>query len=237
MRNPFRFGTDFCFYQPFLLWIRYEFKSSVEMKKKFLLLIIALTGGGLYSCLKKGEAKEIPVVLCSFDISLLDNTFSSPQLATGDTVPAKAFGMRLSMNYVDEMNFCKTNPLETFSLFPSCYAVGPVKTSYVYIPVNKIDSVYIFSNNDFDANHPAGSNLVDYFSVFKPYSFYEVSNHLEGWRRIEFQDEYLYPKREKIDVLMMKTPENAGIHQFTIRFITDQGEVFEQTTSLIHLSL
>lgn len=204
------------------------------MIKKILLLVIIIFIA-VFSCTKKGKTIEITVKLCSFEAALLDNTFELPQVASKDTISAKVFGIRLSMKYVDEVSVCKINPWETFSLFPSCYAVGPVRTTYIHVPLNEIDSVVIFSDNDFDAVHPAGSNLSEYFSVFKSSSYEKAQKYLSGGRRISFQDEYL--KTEVIDLLLMGAPENEGEHQFTIRLLTNQGEVLEETTSSIYLKL
>lgn len=208
------------------------------IKNTVLFGLLLILTGGLYSCLTKKQIKEeIPVDLCSFDISFLDNTFASLQLSENDTVAAKAFGMRLGLNYVYEGNICKINPLETFSFFSSCYAGGSVKATKIYVPVNAIDTVYILADNDFDADHPAGSNITEFFSVFRKYQFSDVDQYLRGKRRLEFQQEYTFPMREEADVLLMKIPELPGDFQFIIRFVMANGEVMERTTPLIHLSL
>jgi hypothetical protein len=206
------------------------------MMKKILLLIV-VSFIAVFSCSKKSDPKEIPIKFCSFDTAPLDNTFELPQVANSDTISAKAFGIRLTMKYVDEVSICKINPWETFSLFPSCYAVGPVRTVTVYTPINAIDSVSIFSDHDFDTAHPAGTNLSEYFSIFKSSSYEKAQKYLSGERRITIQDEYLSPKTEVIDLLLMHIPENSGEHQFTIRLFTNQGEIIDQTTSSIHLNL
>lgn len=191
-----------------------------------------------FSCMKKADYREIPVTLCSIDVLPLDNTDSSPQTTVSDTVAAQAFGLRLQLNYMDEAGICQINPIETVSFFPGCYALGNnSKTSYYYVPANPIDSLFVYSTEDFDASHPAGTNLAPLFSIFKSYSYFTPIEYLGGERRILFEDTYLQPKREELNMLLMNLPENSGSHQFTIRIYTRNGELFEQTVPSITLNL
>jgi len=191
-----------------------------------------------FSCMKKADYREIPVTLCSIDVLPIDNTYASPQTAMSDTVAAQAFGLRLQLKYMDEAGICQIDPMETVSLFPACYAMGNNgKTSHYYVPVNPIDSLVVYSTEDFDATHPAGTNLINCFSIFKPYSYYLPMDYLGGERRILFDDMYLQPKREEVNMLLLKLPEHAGNHQFTIRVYTRNGELFQQTLPSITLNL
>lgn len=191
-----------------------------------------------FSCMKKADYREIPVTLCSIDLQPIDNTGSSPQTAISDTVAAQAFGLKLQLNYMDEAGICKINPMETVSFFPASYALGNNgKTAYYYVPENPIDSLFIYSTEDFDASHPAGADLSAFFSVFKSYSYSSPMGYLGGERRILFENMALQPKQEEVNLLLMKQPENSGNHQFTIRIYTRNGELFEQTLPSITLNV
>lgn len=205
------------------------------LRKTFTITLLSLC---CFSCMKKADYREIPVTLCSIDVQPLDNTGSSPQTTTSDTVAAQAFGLRLLLNYMDEAGICQINPMETVSFFPGCYAMGNNgKTSYYYVPENPIDSLFIYSTEDFDASHPAGTDLTAFFSIFKSYSYFLPMDYLGGERRILFENMALQPKREEVNLLLMKQPENSGNHQFTIRIYTRNGELFQQTLPSITLNL
>ena len=188
---------------------------------------------------KKIDEREIIVKFCSFETQLLDNTFEESFITTEDTISSKAFGLRLNLRYADELEICKTNPIETFSPFPSCYAVGPRRKIINYIPYNLTDSLEIISDKNFDSSHPAGTNLTNYFYIYKSNQnkYLESQDYLTNNRRLSFNNENDFVKRETIDLLLMHQPSNSDNHTFTIRFYTNQGEIIEQTTSSIHLKL
>lgn len=206
-------------------------------KNTLLLLFLSILSGGLYSCHSKIKADEIPVDLCSVELDLIDNTFASPQLAAGDTVEAKAFGLRAVLNYVYDGNICRISPLETFSFFPACYASSSPDARKVYVSTERIDSIAIITTNYFDAGHPAGSNVAGCFSVFEKFEFHEANSYFFGYRSINLVSEYTFPLKEEVNLLLKEMPEYSGDFQFTIRFFLNNGDVLESVASQIHLNI
>lgn len=186
------------------------------MKNKLLLIIISIPL--LMGCLKKEKYEEYPVDLCSINTSLLDNTYSNPEISYEDTLRSKAFGMRLGLNF-------------THSGSDSCEMVFETSYNKVYLQ-NKVQLIEIITNTDFDQYHLAGSNIVDYFSVYRGHNYVGLKDYYNDLPRINTTD---FPLSEQMDALLMHLPENAGDYQFTTRFYMIDGSVIESVSPQVHL--
>lgn len=186
------------------------------MKKINIYFLVIFSTLVFLGCNKKHT--NLVVKLNDFQIHLLDNRFEGPQITQKEDLPAKAFGLRVEFKFqVDKESDWEKEP--------------------DFKQTNIIDSIYILSSENFDDTHPAGTNLIDCFSVFKDYEFYDVKDYLTGYRIADIEENDGYTAYESIDLLLMKLPNQIQNHQFTIRIVTNKGEVFEQTTEPINLSI
>ena len=102
-----------------------------------------------------------PGTVCTFNDSVkvfnVDNTGLNPVDTSVDTVPAIGFALRLG--FVQRMLECKWN-----------FSIGMAGTSYALscpdprlVSRDTLDSMAVFSTIAFDAAHPPGTPLNDYF--------------------------------------------------------------------------
>jgi hypothetical protein len=175
------------------------------MKKKLLILLTSYLVVNLMfvrmSCYKRPNCHfPITVTLQAFD-----NADSLPSGPQSSGVLARAFYLEYYVN--DSYYYCK-NRLGIF----------PVNAVYAGTTDNKIvtvDSVSLFSDHDFDAAHPAGSELVALFSK-KKYANYNANAYR---------------------IYLEHLPSDTGTHTFTMKFYLSDSTVMAASASPVKLLL
>src|SRR5882762_11485505 len=107
-----------------------------------------------------------PVTIRNYDYSNfmalnLDNTGPEPVIASGNSVPKEAYGLRIN---TDISIIGSTPPINNSGSDLRC-----VKTQWH--PLRSIQSITIISTDDFDSSHPAGSDLTGLFKIFTGTSY------------------------------------------------------------------
>lgn len=134
-----------------------------------------------------------------------DNADSTPHAPGAAGVKATAFMLELNINFSDYI--CKRRT----SLFVSQAYAGPA----YYTP---IDHVELTSDRNFDATHPAGSDLQDLF------------NH-PNVSALNFYT-------PKTNFYLLHPPSDSGTHIFTIKIYTiDSGRTIITTAAPVKLTL
>ena len=140
------------------------------MKKTFIvlgvLMLLHLSSIFLYSCKCSSDYRASCRIVYSINIETFDNGGLDEKPIVNNSVYAKALLIRL--NTVDGVEFCKINRP---AIWPSnkAYAMMCKQRDEQRFLVEK--SLRIYANNDFDALHPAGSDLKNLF-VIKGSAFY-----------------------------------------------------------------
>ena len=131
-----------------------------------------------------------------------------------DTLAQGEFG--IWMVPVQEFYYVEHQRRPAISFVQSAYACSlPAPTSD-----EVITNIQIVSNNDFDANHPAGSDISDLFSII----VLDVPN---ANRYFEFSlPDFLSTRRNAYDEIILvldAEPEQTGAFNFTVTY-TQEGE-------------
>lgn len=128
-----------------------------------------------------------------------------------------------------ETYFAQNSMDWNFSLIQSAYACSPV------IPTTdeKIDSVVILSQKDFDANHPAGTDLSDLFEIVVLdnangiyYEKFEMENYLSTNPTVP----------NELTMILKHQPDITTDFVFSIKYYQkgiDDNDFFEFTTNKI----
>lgn len=104
--------------------------------------------------------------------------------------------------------------------------------------LNKLDSLIIISDYDFDISHPAGTNLTDYFIILNDNYLRSLpANGSRGYfiTKIyadDFNDQYTV---DEIDLLLIEKPQFPSRHQFHIEFRLSDGTILKDATKPIYL--
>ncbi len=178
----------------------------------FIILIL-----GLVSCEKCGpfpsNYKVIGMESYLSNLVYSDTTEQDYMLKqiTNDTVDYSSYSILLIPE--TETYFASKN-LYSFSLITSAYACSPV------IPTSdeKIDSIQIITNSDFDNTHPSGSNLADIFDVI--INDYENGINNQRYQLQDYTDSKPYVSSEII-LLLKNAPNETKEFEFTIKYYQD----------------
>lgn len=138
-----------------------------------------------------------------------------------DSIAAATYVIKLKMNTVETYRQGRYLDSET----------PPTNT-------NSLDSLIITSSENFNASHPAGTNLTAYFNILNGNYFYTLpADGSEGYyiTNVYSSDFKNTPNVEEIDLLLMELPEAVSSHVFTVTFILEDSTIFTQSTNLVTL--
>lgn len=159
----------------------------------------------------------------------IDNSGSEPMTTTANSVPKEAFGIRTQLNR--EKTACLSPSKSLFvqtAYATSCDCPPPNQL----LARDSVTTIQIFTLNDFDTNHPANSDVSDYFKVFKGSSFSTIADFIKKYNTILYSDSEL---ELTFDVLLMTPPSLNKSHYFKIKITLSDGRTLEGITTSIDL--
>lgn len=181
--------------------------------KKTVALIAALCCCQLALTLLQACCGDVPNVcytIKSFSLEALDNADSTAATPENNTVLAKAFLLRLIVN--NDKKVCSRTGVKFIN---SVYAFTKDCEKETYN--DKVDSLAIVSNSDFDASHRAGDVLNAYFKMPRRESVYSQ----EGV--------------DTLDMYLITPPEAEGTHIFSLKLHLSDGRTLETHTNPVKL--
>jgi hypothetical protein len=148
-----------------------------------------------------------------------ENTGDVPVINALDSIPAAAYVLRLNLFPV-EVSRGRGRYLDTET---------PPRN------VNWPDSIHVTADIDFDAEHPAGTSLNDYFIIFN-HNYMHTSTldelHITNQYSHLFYDD---PLPKYADLLLMELPTETGNFAFTVYFELKDGTNYLKTTESIRI--
>ena len=203
----------------------------MKANKVIFLLLFPLIAEVLVSCCNCLEPVIKHYTNKTLTINHLDNSGSAPVIASSDTVRKSAYGIR--MNLVRETVVCNHNRTSLF--ISSAYAFKcDCEPPNQILPRDSITALHISTVNDFDATHPANSDVTGYFRVYKDFYFQTISDYVQKARLIAYNDNEL---QITADLLLMTPPATNTLHRFVVTLTLSDGRVLSRETSEIHLTL
>ncbi|UOQ52674.1 hypothetical protein [Hymenobacter cellulosivorans] len=137
--------------------------------------------------------------------------------AAGNTVPSRELRLRLTLK---ERHY---TVVPVAGLLPAAYACDPVPAGSLG-STEQMDSLSITSDYDFDALHPAGTQLADLLLVDERYSLLVPSRQmpLEPFRFVELS--------------LREAPATTGPQKFRVYYRQTNGEIYTAETVAITLA-
>lgn len=179
--------------------------------------------------MQKEQVIEYYYVNCSISATHINNSGSVGVVTAEGPITKEAYGISLSIHRKE--NICLNEPQFNFPSFTPSYAVTKKGPRVEIFFVNKITDIKITTLTNFNATHPAGSDISEYFKVFSNKSFSSIESFVD-----EFQKGYgESPLDFNCNLLLVNPPDNSGIFQFKIEAILDDGTFLETTTTAINL--
>lgn len=186
------------------------------MNSKSLMLFVLLFFGGVSSCCE--EPTLIYVAPEKLITSHMNNEGPYPVAAETNVVPAKAYVMRAwikmdAIRYVDQ-EFKKKAP---FQIGMSAKADG----CYDFKQINEhwVEGWDVYTLNDFDASHPAGSKVTDHFELYSTRCIYTEMSAGD----------------EVMQLALYATPEQNE-QQFILDVYFNNGIILRDTSSVVWLN-
>lgn len=161
--------------------------------------------------------------LCTLEAKNIDNS-GLHFVAASDTVSKEAYVLQLDFT-ATESDVCskRTHFLSSgYAMVKDCDPGG----FYNYNPVVQVS---ITSNNDINANLPAGSNLVGEFFAYHHQAFISAESMLFQTYVSDLSAGVSYSLR------LMTPPTQSGEHIFTIDVTLEDGKVISAQTSKLYL--
>lgn len=170
----------------------------------------------------------------------LDNRGNAPVVSTSGSVLKEAYGVRvhlyrdlLARSGAPRAGFI--TPAQAFS----CDCSRDAKVS----PKDSITAIHIVTRYDFDASHPAGSDISDLFrvhtEVFPNQDLVTLDAYIRYPDLLYKSDAYdaveAFIAALAFDILLMEAPAAGGLHRFNIQLALSDGRILEQETAEIEL--
>ncbi|RAW00347.1 DUF5034 domain-containing protein [Pseudochryseolinea flava] len=162
------------------------------------------------------------------EVKNLDYSGTQPSVVLEGDVSKHAYGIRLAIQR--EMVARITGPVK-FSVFSPLYATDCPPNEYVGI--ESIASIKVFTVNDFDDTHSAGSDVSNYFRVGNGANAMTLTKFLDqfGNKTIYLVDQL----NEDVDLYLATAPESNTSNQFKVQVTFSDGRVVEKTVDEIDL--
>lgn len=199
------------------------------MKKKILFfLFLPLLTELVLSCCDCPETQTLHYTNKTMLLQHLDNSGSGPVVTTSGRVPKAAYGIRIDVVREKTAAHRKTLFLPAAYAY-SCGCPPPLEI----LPRDSITAIRVFTLQDFDASHAAGSDVSGYFKSYTPYYFLSITDYLQKSRTVLLDESEL---STRVDLLLMTPPALNTLHQFRVRLTLSDGRTLEQETTPIDLS-
>ncbi len=182
----------------------------------------------IVSCCDCEPPEDFTYSNCTLVTQNLNNSGPAPIVTNEENVPKEAFGLKVVINRKE--NVCMKNTPMLFST--SAYAV--FCECFPETNFNGLDSILslnIFTINDFDSTHLAGSNVSNYFKAYK-------GSYINLDKYAQLLQEEFYSLNDTIatgDILLLNVPDNEGPHQFRTEIMLSDGRTLESISPSIRL--
>jgi hypothetical protein len=200
--------------------------------KVLFVLIFPLMAQLIVACCDCKETLLFRYTNSQLAITSLDNS-GKEIVETNATVFVKtAYGIRLRV-----FTELACLPKQNFFFIGNSYALScDCPPEEKYDPKDSITGIKVFTVNNFDNSHPAGSDISAYFKLyFNLYSrhhYSTISDYLKN------KDDAFYENEERrvtLNMLLMTAPSFGPQHSFEVEVSLSDGRVLRQATAQLEL--
>lgn len=202
-----------------------------RINKIILILILPLMVEIIVSCCNCPETTFLNYTNCNLNVCNLNNSGASPIISQSDTIPKKAYGIKVSI--MRSENTCKLKRNNSF-LIQSAYAYAcSCPSEFEYIPLDSIVSISITTIHDFDSEHLRSSDISEYFHVFEYQNFISIDDYINI---IETKIPDYMESTFEFDLFLMTPPMLGTEHQFEVKIKLSDGRILNAQTEKIVLN-
>lgn len=199
------------------------------IKRIFLIVtlvsIIQLISGCIDIC---NCPKQKKINYTNKDLSLINIDSSMPQAMITNSAKISTTNFGIRVNLITEQ-VALIKPKIHWGLIQTAYACSCAEDEYI----SKEDFVAleIFSNNDFDINHPKNTDLSPYFKVKRGVPLVSVSEYISYLKSNEYYRKFAFNE----GVFLQVAPTLSKKHKFRFRITLSDGRVLEAEAPEVEL--
>jgi hypothetical protein len=157
----------------------------------------------------------------------LDNSGPSAIVAQTDQVTKSAYGIRVSL---DRNKIAMRDAFTPSMFFPVAMATSCADDEY--LAADTIAHMKVFTLEDFDDIHAAGSDVSTYFRIGNLQGYTALDDYVNMYGAERLYNGNLHTE---LDLLLMTAPELGTAHQFSVEIALTDGRVIQKTTTTINL--
>ncbi len=201
----------------------------MKIKKALLFLFIPFFADMLVACCDCEEPQLFKYTHTGLVLMHLDNHGRLPVITADDPVLKEAYGIRVLLKG-EAVAFQQPS----FSFFISrSYAFScRCEATIQYLPKDSITGFRIITMNDFDPQHPAETDISDYFRLLSGYDYSTITDFLHKEAEIFTYDN---PRQIVLDAMLVHPPTQKGACRFRVEIDLSDGRKFIKETSTIEL--
>lgn len=200
----------------------------MRLKKVLFVISITFSLRVLSSCCDCPPTSEFQYSFDYISVYNLDNSGKESVISQTNVIPKEAYGilidfslLKISLNSFHLKGFSEANAFDCFC---------PPETRYT--PKDTITSIVIISNNVFDNQHPAESNISDLFKILGSDNYISIQEYLKKSEKIY---EYNKPENEKINLFLLQPPSSAGDFRFTVEVHLSDNRILSMIANPVTL--
>lgn len=159
----------------------------------------------------------------------LDNQGQHPAIASDYPIRKEAYGIRIVLT---TEAIARQKPAVSFFIQRADAFSCRCEAGIQYLPRESIVGFRIFSLDEFDSQHPAESEISDYFRILTSDRYTTISDYLHQSATVFTYNE---PREEMLNIMLVQPPAQKGNYSFSIEIALSDGRIFKKETPVIEL--
>ncbi len=193
----------------------------------FLLVSPVIIDGMTCCDCPNSEKETANFSYCSLEVNYLDNTGEKPVLTQSTALPKEALGIRIDVERKRDMCINRRSWFGTAAYACDC------GYDTIYFPLENIVKASIITVNDFDTQHPAGTDITEYFYTYDSRSYKPATTEFST--QLKYVNYYSGELSNEINFLLMTPPPSMTECAFKIVVELSDERILEDTTDTILL--
>lgn len=201
----------------------------MKLKKVAFVLAVIFLIRLITSCCRCNEPDKMYYLFDDISVHNLDNSGEFADVSMSEHILKNAFGLQVELAIKKG-----TNPFVPRSIDFSVANATSCDCVYErYLPKDTISSLLIFTVNDFDEKHIAGSDVSSCFKVVTPNGFISINEYLKFPEMIY---ENWIPEKERIALYLLQPPTILDEkHSFKVEIGFSNGEFVSLISKPVYL--
>ncbi len=199
----------------------------MKLRTTLFILLFPFIAHVFWSCCSCENTEVFEISTCSFAVEHINNSGEKPVITSEDEIGKNAYGIQLAMEKSESLCFHG----KSLFIAPTLNAFKCDCLLDEYIALDTIQDIRVRTVNDFDMEHPAGTDVSEYFFSDQEDVYISISDLM---LRINGPN-FLYNGSSTFNLLLLTAPMQGVEHQFNIEIDMTDGRSFIEQTDKVDL--